>query len=160
VVQELFGVKSRWAAIVATAATLLLPTLFVSVKMENAEGRPVPAWSVFWTIFGASNQLLAALTLLGLTVWLAKTGRRVVAWITGVPMVFMMVTTVWSLLLIVSAAITKFRATGRMDSPAIVGLVLLALAALLIVEAARSLRRPAPPVRAEATATGGAAAPM
>jgi carbon starvation protein len=138
VVQELLGWKSRAGAITATLATLLLPALFVSVKLTDAQGRPVPAWLVFWTIFGASNQLLAALTLLGLTVWLKKTGRTRIAWATGIPMVFMMVMTVWSLGAIVLTAARKLSATGRVDSPAIVALVLLVLAALLIIEGARA----------------------
>jgi carbon starvation protein len=142
VVQELFGTRSRAGAIVATAATLALPALFISVEMTDAAGRPVPAWKVFWTIFGASNQLLAALTLLGLTVWLKKTGRVRAAWVTGVPMAFMMVVTVWSLVLILGQAMRKLAKGGRFDPPAIVALVLLVLAALLVLEAARSLKRP------------------
>ena len=38
----------------------------------------------FWTLFGASNQLLAALTLLGITFWLHKARRRI--WFTLFPM--------------------------------------------------------------------------
>jgi carbon starvation protein len=144
VIQELVGVKTRFAGIMATLVTLILPALFVSVTLTDASGRPVPAWQVFWTIFGASNQLLAALTLLGLTVWLARTGHRRAAWVTGIPMAFMMVVTVWSLVMIVFQAYRKLRTTGDIDSPAIVGVVLLALAALLILEAAKALRRPLP----------------
>jgi carbon starvation protein CstA len=51
---------------------------------------------MFWTIFGTSNQLLAGLTLLGLTVWLKERGGKV--WlVTAIPMVFMMVMTLWAL---------------------------------------------------------------
>jgi carbon starvation protein len=144
VIQELIGVKSGFAGIMATLVTLVLPALFVSVTLTDASGKPVPAWQVFWTIFGASNQLLAALTLLGLTVWLARTGRRRAAWFTGVPMTFMMIVTIWSLVMIVLQAFRKLQTTGEIDSPAIVGVVLLALAALLIIEAAKALRRPVP----------------
>ncbi len=49
-------------------------------------------WSVFWPLFGASNQLLAALTLVGVTVWLWRTRR---AWwvflVAGIPAVLMYV---------------------------------------------------------------------
>jgi carbon starvation protein len=155
VIQELTGRKSRVAAVGATLATLLLPALFVSVEMYDAAGRRVPAWKVFWTIFGASNQLLAALTLLGLTVWLKKLGRTTAAWITGVPMVFMMVMTVWSLGAIVATAARKYSATSQLDSPAIVALVLLVLAALLIIEAARAVFRPPPAIASRGAASPG-----
>jgi carbon starvation protein len=45
-----------------------------------------------WQLFGASNQLMAALSLLIVTVWLASTGRN--PSFAGVPMVFMYVTTI------------------------------------------------------------------
>ena len=35
------------------------------------------SYQIFWTLFGTSNQLLAALTLLGVTVWLKQTGTSV-----------------------------------------------------------------------------------
>jgi carbon starvation protein len=142
VIQELFGSRSLAAGIVATAITLVLPAIFVSVQLTDAAGNPVPAWKVFWTIFGASNQLLAALTLLGLTVWLKKAGRARAAWVTGVPMAFMMVVTVWSLASIVVTAAQKYSSTGSLDSPAIVAVVLLVIAALLIIEALKSVLRP------------------
>lgn len=46
---------------------------------------------VLWPVFGATNQLLAGLALLVVTVWLVRTRRP--AWVTGVPMVFMLVMT-------------------------------------------------------------------
>src|SRR6266508_764195 len=48
-------------------------------------------WVYLWQLFGASNQLMAALSLLIVTVWLAAT-RRNPAY-AGIPMVFMYVTT-------------------------------------------------------------------
>ena len=41
-----------------------------------------------WTIFASANQLLAALTLLSATLWFVKNKKP--AWMTGVPMVFML----------------------------------------------------------------------
>jgi carbon starvation protein len=49
-------------------------------------------WVYLWQLFGASNQLMAALSLLIVTVWLASTGRNPA--FAGIPMVFMYVTTV------------------------------------------------------------------
>jgi carbon starvation protein len=49
-------------------------------------------WVYLWQLFGASNQLLAALSLLLVTLWLKST-RRNPAY-AGIPMIFMYVTTV------------------------------------------------------------------
>jgi len=48
-----------------------------------------------WTLFGASNQLLAALTLLSITVWLSNAKQRF--GFTLFPMAFVLVMTLWSL---------------------------------------------------------------
>jgi carbon starvation protein len=48
-------------------------------------------WVYLWQLFGASNQLLAALSLVLVTVWLRSVGRS--AAFAGIPMVFMYVTT-------------------------------------------------------------------
>jgi carbon starvation protein len=48
-------------------------------------------WVYLWQLFGASNQLLAALSLLLVTVWLRSVGKNPA--FAGIPMVFMYVTT-------------------------------------------------------------------
>jgi carbon starvation protein len=53
-------------------------------------------WIYLWQLFGAANQLMAALSLLLVTVWLVSVGKK---WIfAGAPMIFMYVTTVASIL--------------------------------------------------------------
>ena len=86
--QELFGWTGRAGAAVATVATVAPAVYFVV-----AGGRG--AWTKFWSLFGASNQLLAALTLLVLTVVLRRQGRRYA--FTLLPMLFVAVVTVWAL---------------------------------------------------------------
>jgi carbon starvation protein len=49
-------------------------------------------WVYLWQLFGASNQLLAALSLLIVTVWLRSIGRNPAY--AGIPMLFMYVTTI------------------------------------------------------------------
>jgi carbon starvation protein len=88
-------------------------------------------------LFGASNQLLAALTLLGVTVWLWKTRRAAWVWVvTGLPTAFMYVMSTWAL---VSMILPKFVVSGQIVFPADpvpwVGLVLVGLAVLMLVEA-------------------------
>jgi carbon starvation protein len=52
-------------------------------------------WQKFWTLFGASNQLLAALTLLAVTMWLHQARRRIA--FTLLPMCFVLTITLWAL---------------------------------------------------------------
>lgn len=53
------------------------------------------AFLVIWPVFGSANQLLAALALIAVSVWLVKRGKN--AWFTVLPALFMMVTTIYSL---------------------------------------------------------------
>ena len=102
-------------------------------------GRPAAARS--------SNRLLAALALLGVTVWLWRTRRETWVWlVTGLPTAFMYAMSTWALF---SMTLPRFRADGGWVIPADpvpwVGVVLLALAAVMLVEAIRALVGPAPP---------------
>src|SRR5207244_5120350 len=49
-------------------------------------------WVYLWQLFGASNQLLAALSLLLVTVWLKSVGKSTA--FAAIPMLFMYVTTI------------------------------------------------------------------
>jgi carbon starvation protein len=88
IVQELFRWPSRFGAWVGTLLTVALPLYFVAFA-------PPGTWVKFWTLFGASNQLLAALTLLAITVWLHQRRQQVA--FTLVPMLFVLVTTLYAL---------------------------------------------------------------
>jgi carbon starvation protein len=107
IVQELLGWKGRMGALAGTLLTMGLPFYFVVFAPPNS-------WTKFWTLFGASNQLLAALTLLTITVWLYKARQRIA--FTLLPMIFVLVITLWALvsLVIGNLRITKIGA-GQMD---------------------------------------------
>lgn len=141
VLQELLGWRGEKGRITATVLSLGLPLFCVSLKMTGADGAVLPAWKVFWTLFGTSNQLLAALTLMMLSLWLRKNGKR---WqLAAVPMIFMLVMTLWSLGLLVVPQITGWMHGGPVpDTIAAVAALLLTLAVLLLVEAAVRLGRP------------------
>ncbi len=49
-----------------------------------------------WPVFGASNQLLAALTLLAVTLWLLR--KKVKALFAMLPMIFMLLISIWALI--------------------------------------------------------------
>ncbi|MFQ5499958.1 MAG: carbon starvation protein A [Candidatus Zixiibacteriota bacterium] len=52
-------------------------------------------YKAIWPLFGSTNQLLAALTLIAITVWLHRAGRS--TWYTLIPATIMVVTTIASL---------------------------------------------------------------
>jgi carbon starvation protein len=137
IVQELTGwhdARGRWLGAALTAG---VPLFFVMQSMTDAAGKPIPVWQAFWSLFGASNQLLAALTLLGVTVWLWRTRGAWWVWlVTGVPMVFMYAMSAWALVDIIRG---KFKSGLTVDPVAWIAVVLVALAALMLVEAARVL---------------------
>ncbi len=58
-VQELFGWHSKGGRWFSTAVTAAVPLAFVMRTTLDAKGNVIPAWKVFWNLFGASNQLLA-----------------------------------------------------------------------------------------------------
>ncbi|HQF62171.1 MAG TPA: carbon starvation CstA family protein [Anaerolineaceae bacterium] len=99
IIQELTGFKSWAGKIFATLLTGGVPLLLMLITLKDAAGNPVPAWKMFWTTFGASNQLLAGLALIGITVWLLNTAKFKKAWIfTFVPALFMFIMSTWALI--------------------------------------------------------------
>jgi carbon starvation protein len=141
ILQELTGWRGRFGACVGTALTAGVPLLLLLPKTEK------PIWLIFWTLFGASNQLLAALTLLGVTVWLWRTRRAWWVWpLIGVPTALMYVMSTWALIVLTSK---RFFHDGQFILPADpvpwAGIVLVILAALMLVEAAIALFGPGGP---------------
>lgn len=137
--EELTGWKGRAGRLWATLLSLALPAVCVSIRITDASGKVVPAWKVFWTIFGTSNQLLAALTLMVLSVWLWKAKKN--WWISAVPMAFMLATTAWSLALLVGPFFSKLFASPRVFDPiGLVAVILLGLAGRLLYEAVGAVR--------------------
>lgn len=147
--QELAGLKNRWTAIVAAGLTAGIPLLILLTAQKGS-------YLLFWTLFGTSNQLLASLTLLAITVWLKRSGKR--CWYVFWPMIGVMSVTVTALGIQIFAG-ARDALGGRMFAPAggaagvggaggfnptvlnaAVATLLLALAALFVVEAIRRLR--------------------
>lgn len=132
ILQELFNLRGRRGAVLATALTILPPAVLLIVSGGGA-------YKQFWTLFGTSNQLLAALTLLGLTIWLKQTGRPFL--FTLIPMLFVMAITLWSLTLQASWAFHDLAQKGFAVNTTlmngVVCLILIFLAGMMIFEAAR-----------------------
>ena len=96
VVQEFFGLQGNLRnRILITLGVLAIPAIVTFQNIHGPDGRLMPAWQAVWPAFGASNQLLAALALLCVFMWLRRS--RLPTWFAGVPLVFMTVTTMVAL---------------------------------------------------------------
>lgn len=133
IVQELFGWEGRMGAIAGTALTCGTPLCFLLMSEPGS-------YRAFWTLFGTSNQLLAALSLLGITVWLKQLGKR--NWYTLAPMVFIMSITLWSLVLQAWTGLQAGSAMARING--LVSVALLGLALMLVGFGVRAAQAPVP----------------
>ncbi len=160
IIQELTGWQGRAGRWCGTLLTAGVPLFFVMDKTLDAKGNVVPAYMTFWSLFGASNQLLAALTLLGVTVWLWRTRRAMWVWfVTGIPTVFMYTMSIWALVSIIRGSLgsdwllSKLTAapleTVKFNPVLWVAVVLVGLALLMLVEAALVFARLRPPTGLE-----------
>lgn len=139
--QELTGARSRLAGLLAAALTAGIP---LAILLTAEKG----SYMLFWSLFGTSNQLLASLTLLGLSVWLYRTGRT--CWYVFVPMLFVMTVTLSALAIQIfvgarDASGGRWRTDSGAFNPTIlnaaVGVALLALAITFIIEGIAAARR-------------------
>lgn len=119
--EELFGIKNRY-----------ISTFFVIVLSAGLafSGQ----WNKIWPIFGASNQLVAALALFVLSCWLLSRNKTMK--FTLLPALFMLVTTLFSLFLqarqyFVEKNVVLF----------IVAILLIILAGFMVYEVSKVFRR-------------------
>jgi carbon starvation protein len=121
VFQEFFNrveSKHRW---IAAAATLVFPAigLFSTLK-DPLSGKVLPAWKVIWPLFGTTNQLLAGLVLLIISVYLLKSRKNMNY--TLIPSIFMIAMSLWALV----ELILKYQFS-------MVGLIAMALLILTVI---------------------------
>jgi carbon starvation protein len=92
-------------------------------------------WVYLWQLFGASNQLMAALSLLLVTVWLRSIGRNPA--FAGIPMVFMYVTTMAATVVTAYNLFVTIATKSGQATISIVGAwAMIAVAVLLLIAAA------------------------
>lgn len=132
--EELGGVRNRFTPYLASFITLLLPGLFLVQRMVDAKGNVIPAWKVFWTVFGASNQLLAGFVLFIVSLWLFRKKMKFLHVLAG--SVFMLITAFTALIILIRPAALKVIAGGRLSlGPAdIATLILIALSVFIMLE--------------------------
>jgi len=119
-------IKALGNRFLATGLAIAAIAFFAFYKIDGKE-----AGLVLWTLFGITNQLLAGLALLVATLYLHQRGRN--PWFTGLPMVFMLVSTTVALL-------SKLWEFYKLEQGLLllVGSVLLLLAAGIVVEGVRA----------------------
>lgn len=117
--------------------TLQHPMVATLITVAAAVGLLAYGYQNIWPIFGSSNQLLAALALLGLTAWFARTKRGVLP--TLIPMIFMFIVTISALVLLAR----KYLAVGNYFMGGMAA-VLLCLAVVLIITTVKSFRSSKP----------------
>ncbi len=102
--------------------------LMLILSMSNS-------YKLVWPLFGSTNQLLAALTLIAATVWLHRAGKA--SWFTLLPAAAMICTTIASLSYYL---VTKYIPTGN-TLLAVTDILLLALAVGVLVLSVREFAR-------------------
>jgi carbon starvation protein len=120
IVQELTGIRGKIGAVIGTLVTIAIPFLMVFIAKSGS-------YLDFWTLFGASNQLLAALSLLSITAWLYQARQRIA--FTLLPMLFVLTITLWAL---GNLVIGNFRASTGFDVKLVNGIASLALISLAV----------------------------
>ena len=100
-------------------------------------------YAKIWALFGAANQLLAALGLLAVCCWLGKIGRNNKMFY--FPMFFMLIVTLTSLVFTIKAQFAGIAAGGEGVAwfyiRAIIAILLVVLAIVLVVEGIQALSR-------------------
>ncbi|WP_417900337.1 carbon starvation protein A [Bacillus haimaensis] len=124
-------------AVVSSAALVLLP------KGPNGFGS---GGYLLWPLFGTSNQLLAGISLLLISIWLKRQGRNF--FFTFVPMVFIFVMTLWAM---IKQVVFQWSGLGEPDANMllfILGGIILAFVFWIILEAFKAFinKEQTPPI--------------
>lgn len=112
----------------ATGIGVAIALALVFVKAGNT-----PVWALIWPVFGASNQLVAAMALLALGVWVKRDLKKDNKFIMY-PMYFMLITTVVALVQLIVTSLNK-------PIIAVISAMLLVLAIMLCKEAMAALKK-------------------
>lgn len=137
--QEMFGSKEGEAQ---SGIGGLLGNRFVATTITVVLGGllAMGSWQTIWPVFGSANQLLAALALIAISVWLKNSGRNYKMVI--IPMIFMFVVTVVALGQLI---IKNLSPDGGSMILVAFPVLLLVLAIILAISAIKILNKPKGP---------------
>lgn len=132
--QTVKDIDSGWKKLMVNPyfATALTVVLGILLGMTG--------YGKIWGLFGAANQLLAGIGLLAVATWLGNIGRNNRMFLA--PMAFMIVVTICSLALTVKNQVGMIRAGGADWGPyaqVVLGVLLIALAVVLVIEGVQTL---------------------
>lgn len=133
---EMFKLKALQNYSISSLVAVLL-ALALAIREPGGKGA-----LIIWPLFGTSNQLLAGLALLTVTVWLRKRGIPVIY--TLIPMVFVLITTTWAMIINIGDYIS--------DGKGILiffGILILAGAVWILIEGIRAFIQAQPESLAE-----------
>ncbi len=116
-------------------SSLLAVFIIAFFAFYTIDGRP--AGLALWRLFGTTNQMLASLALLVVSLYLYQRGRN--PWFTAVPMVFMAVSTIFAMLSNLQDFWAQWDEGGSLLF--MVALALLVLAVWLMIEAVVAVQR-------------------
>ncbi len=139
--QELFTPHGMEASeLPGWRAVLVNPWVATIITVVLGVGLGLTGYQLVWPLFGAANQLLAALGLLAVCAWLGNAGRNNKMFY--FPMAFMMVVTLTSLALTVWAKIGLL-AAGTVDAATVlqlvIGVLLMVFAVILAVKGCKTI---------------------
>lgn len=121
---------STFIAVGSSAALVLIP--------EGPRGLGSGGY-LLWPLFGTSNQLLAGISLLLVTIWLKRNGRSIIY--TLIPMIFLSFVTIWAMF---EHVFFEWSGAGEADANLLLfsfGAIILVFAIWIILEAINLLRR-------------------
>ncbi len=121
-------------------AILCNPFVATLITVVLGIGLGLGGYSTIWPLFGAANQLLAALALLAVCAWLGNIGKNNKMFY--IPMLFMLIVTLTSLAQTALAKWNTISASGASTAPVVqlvLAVVLFVLAIVLAVEACQTI---------------------
>lgn len=98
-VEELFDWRGAGSRYLGTLLVLLLPAMAAFGEYTAPDGTVMPVWKAIWPLFGATNQLLAALALITFVVFLKH--RRIAFAFALIPASVMVVMPIMALVMMV-----------------------------------------------------------
>lgn len=123
--------------------TLTNPYIATIITVALGISLGLTGYSNIWALFGAANQLLAALGLLAVAAWLGNIGRNNKMFF--IPMAFMLVVTVTSLIFTIKSNVTAIMAGGAglgwCYIRSILATLLVILAIVLMVEGVKTIKK-------------------
>lgn len=123
-------------------AVLANPYVSTVITVIFGVGLGIAGYAKIWALFGAANQLLAALALLAVAAWLGKEGKNNKMFL--FPMIFMLIVTLTSLVFTFKSNVTAAAGgTGDVFSivRAVLCLLLFILAIILAVEGVQTISK-------------------